>query len=395
MPTRKLTVEPGTRLLHVGPHKTGTTAIQGAFHGARERLAAHGVVYAGTGRHPQHAAAAITGARLGRGFGSPTPDHWKALCREVTDAGDRTVVISSEFFANADDAAAREVVDSLGGPRVHVVVTLRPLLKIMPSQWQQYVQNGLRLSYEEWLDGMLRKAPYDKPTPTFWRRHRHDALVERWAGMVGPERLTVIVVNSAEPLRQLRDFEALVGLPEGVLLPEQGTDNRSLTLGEVEFVRLLNKELRKRNWSADRYDNLVPMVLRRVRRGHTPTGDEPRIVTPAWAEALAAEVSKEMTDRISALGVRIVGDLSSLVIPPRADTEPVAKPMIPSAAAAEAVVGAILATQPPDASAPSTAPPPAAVEELPVRAVPATELLRVVGRRGAGRLRGAVRRRMR
>ena len=40
-------LEPGTRLLHIGPHKTGTTAIQGALHLARERLAGERVVYPG------------------------------------------------------------------------------------------------------------------------------------------------------------------------------------------------------------------------------------------------------------------------------------------------------------------------------------------------------------
>ena len=45
-------LEPGTRLLHIGPHKTGTTAVQGALHLARERLAAEGVVYPGRGRQP-------------------------------------------------------------------------------------------------------------------------------------------------------------------------------------------------------------------------------------------------------------------------------------------------------------------------------------------------------
>lgn len=382
MSDHTLTVAPGTRLLHIGPHKTGTTAIQGAFHGARERLAEHGILYAGGGvRHPQQAAAAITGAKLGRGFEKPTPDHWKALCEEVNNAGDQTVVISSEFFANGDDAAAAVAVEGLGGPRVHVVVTLRPLLKIMPSQWQQYVQNGLRMSYEDWLDGMLRQPPYDKPTPTFWQRHRHDSLIERWANVVGPERLTAIVVDTADPLRQLRVFEDLVGLPDGILAPERDTDNRSLTLGEVEFVRRLNQEARKRNWSGDRYDAIIRTVIQRVRASYTPVADEPRIVTPAWAEELAAEVSKEMTNRISALGVRVVGDLPSLVIPPRGATKPVATPTISSGSAAVAVVSAILASQPPDE------PDPRPADELAVQNVPAMGLLRVVGRRGLRRIR--------
>ena len=54
-------LEAGTRLVHIGPHKTGTTAIQGALHLARERLAAQGVVYPGRGRQPLWPVLAVTG----------------------------------------------------------------------------------------------------------------------------------------------------------------------------------------------------------------------------------------------------------------------------------------------------------------------------------------------
>ena len=114
--------------------------------------------------------------------------YWDKLVRDVREADDQRVVISSEFFADGDDEAARRVVTDLGGPRVHVVVTLRPLAKVMPSQWQQYLQNGLRTPYLEWLDGMLRQPPYDQPTPTFWQRHRHDRLIGILKVRVVPER---------------------------------------------------------------------------------------------------------------------------------------------------------------------------------------------------------------
>lgn len=37
----------GEKLVHIGPFKTGTTVVQGAFHSARDRLAEHDVLYAG------------------------------------------------------------------------------------------------------------------------------------------------------------------------------------------------------------------------------------------------------------------------------------------------------------------------------------------------------------
>jgi len=53
-------IEPGDVLLHVGLHKTGTTALQVALADARTDLAAHGVRYPGTGTF--HHRAILAGA---------------------------------------------------------------------------------------------------------------------------------------------------------------------------------------------------------------------------------------------------------------------------------------------------------------------------------------------
>jgi hypothetical protein len=306
-------LEPGSRLLHIGPHKTGTTAIQGALHLARERLAAEGVVYPGRGRQPLWPILAVTGQPALLGGPRPEISYWDSLVRDVRAAGDQRVVLSSEFFAEADDATARRVIADLGGARVHVVVTLRSLTRILPSQWQQYLQNGFHFGYLEWLEGILSEPP-QTPTPGFWRRHRHDALIARWAAENGPENLTVIVLDESDRLMLLRVFESM--------------------LGAVEHM----KDARR------------------------PSPDEPKIATPAWALARAAEISGEMAGRIDALGVNIVGDISSLGKlpadglglapggpglaadgPDPAAGDGSAPPMVPVEAAVRATIGAFIA----------------------------------------------------
>jgi len=102
-----LTLEAGARLLHIGPHKTGTTAIQGAFDLARGRLAEYGVVYAGAARQPMRATLAVTGRPAMLGEAQPDMAYWDRLVHSIRAAGDQRVVISSEFFADGDDEAAR------------------------------------------------------------------------------------------------------------------------------------------------------------------------------------------------------------------------------------------------------------------------------------------------
>src|SRR4051812_4137648 len=104
----------GARLLHIGPHKTGTSTIQDALSEAREEMLAHGVVYPGRQRSHIRAACAVTGARGLVGAPPARPREWRALLHEVAAAGDQRVVISSEFFDMSDAATARRVVAELG-----------------------------------------------------------------------------------------------------------------------------------------------------------------------------------------------------------------------------------------------------------------------------------------
>jgi hypothetical protein len=339
----------GTRLLHIGPHKTGTTTVQGAFYLARERLAARGVFYPGKGRQPLASVLAVTGQPPLLGEPVPKIEYWNSLAGKIREAGSQRVVLSSEFFDEADDATACRVVEDLGGrPLVHVVVTLRPLASIIPSQWQQYLQNGYCFSYPEWLEGILSEPPRT-PTPGFWRRHRHDTLIARWAAAADVPNLTVIVMDESAPLMVLRTFESMLGLPGGFLEPQEGAVNRSLTLAEVELVRLLNEEFKRQGWP----DHMYPRFMRdgavaRMKAARRPSPDEQKIVTPAWALKRAAEIGAEMAENISALGVRVIGDISALgAIPPgmaAAAAEPGrVPPPIPVEAAVQAITGAFIA----------------------------------------------------
>jgi hypothetical protein len=380
-------LEPGTRLLHIGPHKTGTTAVQDAFHLARERLPAHGVVYPGEGRQPLEAVLAVTGQPALLGEPSPGIAQWIRLVRDVCAAGDQRVVVSSEFFAGADDNAARRVLADLGGPRVHVVVTLRPLAKIMPSQWQQYLQNGYCFPYPEWLAGILSEPPHT-PTPGFWLRHRHDKLITRWAAAAGAQNLTVIVVDEADPSMLLRTFESLLGLPRGLLAPGEGAGNRSLTLAEAEVVRLVNQEFKRQGWPERSYARFLRYgAIEQLKTARQPLPEEPKIVTPQWALERAAEIGAEMADNISALGVGVIGDISVLGRAPAgpqeaaADTEP-AVAAVPAEAAAHALIGAFTA---------AGVVGPAAVPDRLVREVDAKQLAAVLVTRARQRVRTTLR----
>lgn len=304
----------GTRLLHIGPHKTGTTSIQGALFAAKDRLPAHGVEFPGHTRHPMEAALAACARPAMMGDTVPTDRHWARLLRQVHATGRRTSVVSSQFFADAegDDTITRK--------------------------------NGLRTGYEDWLGHMLKKAPCEEPTPSFWRRHRHDRLVERWARAVGPERVTVVVVDDRDRGGLMRAFEALLGLPENLLQPVPDTANRSLTLAETEMLRNLNREFRGNGLPDELYSTLVRNgAVMHMKNACSPTRQDVKISTPQWAVEAAAGIGAEMVDRIAHTGVRVLGDPVLLSAVPTSSGQGPREPRIAPEVAAQALYGALAA----------------------------------------------------
>jgi hypothetical protein len=316
-PSDGLLLPEGTRLVHIGPPKTGTTSVQSAFDTGRGRLKPQGVRYAGRSRQPADAVLAVTERPSGLGPTPPPMSRWTSLLREIEGAREPRVVISSEFFADAQSPAIRRVADDLGRDRIHVVVTLRPLTRIVASQWQQYVQSGSRTALGPWLEGALGEQGKGV-SPTFWVRHRHDELVRRWADVVGPERLTVIVLDEEDHDFVLRVFERLLGLRAGTLEAVEELSNRSMSMAEVEVVRAFNLAFNAAGLSKGLHTRIMRRgAARHIKMTRTPAPGEPKVELPQWALDRAGAIAAAMVPKIEATGVKVVGDLSKLLVVPR------------------------------------------------------------------------------
>ena len=270
-----------------------------------------GVHYAGPNPHPRQAAqAAATRSIPGRGPGSLRA--WESLVREARGAEGR-VVISSEWFSDAAPMDAQRIVEDLGAARTHVVVTLRPLDVLLPSQWQQFVQGGVTIPYEQWLRSIFDE-PASGTAKRFWHRHRHDELIERWAGIVGRDRVTAVVVDDRDHAAVLRVFERLVGLREGTLELIPDRSNRSLTRPEAALIGAMNGALAGVGLDGQRRLDLVLYGAAANLKLRVPHGLEPRITTPRWALARAAEAAVGIVEGIRGSGVRVVGELDRLLV---------------------------------------------------------------------------------
>ena len=304
----------GARVIHIGPPKTGTTSLQGAFDRARAAVLAQGVRYVGPKRHSRRAVLAATEARTGRPFDAQAGQReWDRILAEARSAGEPRVLFSSERLSHAEAGSIPGIVEGFDGGRVHVIVTLRPLAKILPSQWQQGVQAGQPRSLDAWLERAFAAPP--DGSRSIWHWHRHDRLVSRWADVVGLDRMTVIVVDDRDRTSLLRAFERLLELRPGTLRLHDDLANRSLTLPEVEALRAFNRLAQERGLQPDlRWRLLDPGTSRRL-QGRVPAADEAPVRLPAWAAPQVATIAEEIVAGIKASGVRVLGDLDILSRP--------------------------------------------------------------------------------
>ncbi len=311
-----LLLPPGARLVHIGPHKTGTTSLQAALWNARPAMVEQGVRYVGPWRNPSNPAQAITGRPSAYSEETPPMSYWHRLVGAFAGAQEPRTVVSSEFFAWAEPAVARRIAEDLDPQRLHIAVTLRPLGRILPSMWQQNVQAGRVQPWGRWLKGVLDPPGGKPPNPSFWQVHRHDRQVGMWAEILGPDRVTVVVIDEREHTFVLRAFERLLGLRDATLALDPTLVNRSLTMSEVEAVRAFNKLFQQRELPRALYARIMRLGAAQTLKGRTPPDDEARVLLPAWAEAPVATIQQEMTTNIANAGVRIVGDLERLSAPP-------------------------------------------------------------------------------
>ena len=348
-----LRVPPGSLVLHAGMPKTGTTALQRTAAERREVLLDHGVRYPGTATNHRKALFAFSArpvSWVGPGTSTPGRARWTRLLDEVRAETERTVWLSNENLSDDDEPTLRALLDELGAPRRETVavLTLRSLPAQLASAWQQYLKSGVWISFETWLQRTIGDEPNPETTPSFRRRSAIGEVVGTWARLLGPERVVVVVLDPADRSLVPTAVEEVLGLPAGLLEPDTlsgAQQNRSLTAGEAEMLRRVNRAVREagdvawRDYERFVRDGAVEAMLSRRK----PHKDEQRIVPPAWAVERAAGLARHEASLIAASGVRVVGDLDHLAAPvPSVERSRSARDL-PVDAAAEALL-AVLST---------------------------------------------------
>ncbi len=298
---------PASVLLHIGPFKTGTTAIQGALQAARDTLPDHGVLYPGNGRRAMRPGWAVLG-RKQRGRAAVPIAEWEKFAAEVRAAAGMRVCVSTEDFGSASPSQAARIVGDLGGDRVHVVAVARRLDRLLPSQWQERVKSHDVVPYEDWLRSVLGDDPTDPHRKRFWASHDVVRMFERWEPAVGRDRFRLIVTDGSDIELLPRLFEQMLDLPKGLLALAPYT-NASLTGNATELLRRLNEVFAERGWPDDLYHRAVQRGMQaRMVSAPRSVHEERLPPLPRWAAERVAELSERRLTEIAERGIHVVGD---------------------------------------------------------------------------------------
>lgn len=330
-------------IIHAGFHKSGTTALQEAFDAQSEELKAAGIVYPNIGRKAHHRVAwALTQRPWGwnkRGGERTSRKHWSDLAKSVNASNAETILISSEFFSELDGDGIRTIFSEIRNRKIQVLFTVRPLVKLLGSSYQQYLKYGIKADYTTWLHSVLDKPGVSKINPTFWQRHFHGQVVARWVDVLGAQNAAVIIVDESKPEFLFDSMNEYLGLPKGFLKAQETGSNRSLTMEEIALLIEINKRFPKeREWNE--YEVFIrDGYIRRLTDHVKPSADSGKLPTPAWAIQKGNEVGAQNKAELIATGAKIIGDLDSLDSAKVLEGEPEYPDKISIALIAEAMIG--------------------------------------------------------
>jgi hypothetical protein len=303
-------------ILHVGFHKSGTTALQESFHLNRKKLLEFGIDYSFIDAKAHHQYAwALTQRPWGwskRGGEKVSEKVWNKAAKQISESKVEKVLLSSEFFSELDGQKIRKIRYEIPNRNIKILFTLRPLAKLLPSSYQQYLKYGITAEYEDWLHSVLDKPGESKINPTFWRRHLHGQVVAKWVDVFGATNVTVLIVNESQPTFLFDEINKYLDLPANTLQSAESGSNRSLTMEEIALLLELNRHFPKdREWNE--YQVFIRSGYIRELTDHIkPASDKARLLTPEWAVTKANEIGIQIKGELASSGAKIIGDIDSL-----------------------------------------------------------------------------------
>lgn len=293
--------------VHIGTMKSGTTYLQSWLDRNQERLAEQGLFWNRSDRNFRATDDLFNSRKIRPGLDGA----WSALkARLESHPGD--ALISNELLAAIAPKKAARLVSELRPAEVHVMVTARDLVKVVPSQWQTAMRNRSTVTWAQYVDDICTDEPREGSFYTwFWNRQDVAKIVNLWSRHVPLDRFSIITVPpSGTPSTVLGDRFLSVLSVDGTGFEDASMANASLGAHSGELLRRLNAEITHFDWPHHQWA-VKNGLARRVLEGRAK--QEPAIgLTQSQHDAVRV-AAVAMVGRLRAMSLDVVGDLDDLI----------------------------------------------------------------------------------
>ncbi len=224
-------------VLHVGPHKTATTYLQGNFHNQRTALRKRGWLYPSLGERVRiaHHDLAEQADGLLAGTGGIVADI--ARIRKRAPTNEDGVLLSAESFRRWKPQHLGALMALMRPHELRVVYALRDPLSVLHSMWAQSV----KLGHTEDLPGFVARHADRPDRSRFLNPLREiEPVLKRCA-------VSYVILPYDEIARRKLDIYAVfmeeaLGL-HGMQPTVKAASNVRLPIEQTEFIRMLSKRL--------------------------------------------------------------------------------------------------------------------------------------------------------
>jgi hypothetical protein len=315
--------------------KSGTSYIQHNLGSNREVLADQGFLFPGRNWRQQVLGVLDVLDQTRDGDVVPgSPGAWQRLVDEIA-AFPGTAIISMEFLGPTPVPDIERVVASLAPADVRIVMTVRDLGRNIPAMWQEGLKNGTSWQWTDYLHDIENPdAEQSGHAKKFWRHMNFPFIARKWVRIVGQDHFTLVTVPhpGADPRLLWDRFCSVVGLdPEP--FDTSGRSNTSLGAPSALVLRALNESLPEK-FPLAKYQKVVKHSLAKKGMTQRAEAEQPIGFEDDWV----TQRSAKHIEKLTRLGLNVVGDLEELRPVPQKGVDPSQVPVEDQLEAALAAV---------------------------------------------------------
>jgi hypothetical protein len=299
--------------LHIGTYKAGTSYLQGRLADAAPRLREDGVLFPGRDGYASQVEAVRDAIGWEVSRRAPARTQWSELRDEILAWPGAAAVVSMEFLSTASRRTAAQIVTSFHPADVRIIVTARDLMRVVPSAWQETMQNRQTRSWPKFIEGVTSDHPTARDA-RFWAYHDPAEVVSRWVDAVGTDHVYVITVPPPGAPADLlwQRFCNVLGVEQERYATQPGAirPNASLDTASAELLRRINTALPE-TFTKPMYTLRVKKFLAKEVLVAREGGRKPELPEPYWEWAVRR--SRQTVRSLERSGAQVVGDLQELV----------------------------------------------------------------------------------